>query len=203
MIFSVGVVVEGQGEIEAVPELIRRIVQQIDPSITPRIPHPVRHSRSTLLRDGGIEKAVSLAAESAGRNGAVLVVLDSDDDCPAQLGPALLDRARAARSDLPVAVVLAKCEYENWFLAAAESLRGRRGLPDDLASPEHPEATRGAKEWLSSRMLSDNYVPTLHQAAFTACLDLVAARRADSFSKCWRSITSLVAEVRRRRDPIL
>ena len=201
MLFSVGVVVEGHGEMEAVPLLIRRVVQQIDPLLDVHIPHPVRFSRSTLLRAGGLEKAVIFAAENAGRDGAVLVVLDSDDDCPARLGPALLDRARAARADLPIAVVLAKCEYENWFLAAAESLRGRRGLPDDIESPADPEAIRGAKEWLSDRMLSDNYVPTLHQAAFTASFDLVAAQRADSFSKCWRGIVGMVTEIRRRHNP--
>lgn len=200
MLFSVGVVVEGHGEMEAVPLLIRRVVQQIDPLLDVHIPHPVRLSRSKLSHYGELERAVTLAAANAGQDGVVLVVLDSDDDCPARLGPALLDRARAARSDLPVAVVLAKYEYENWFLAAAESLRGRRGLPDDIESPANSEAIRGAKEWLSDRMLSDNYVPTLHQAAFTASFDLVAAQRADSFSKCWRSIASLVDEVRQRHN---
>ncbi|MBI3977753.1 MAG: DUF4276 family protein [Chloroflexi bacterium] len=79
-------------------------------------------------------------------------MLDSDEDCPAQLGPALLQRAVQTRGDLDVAVVLAKCEFESWFLAAAESLGGQRGLSRPLESPSNPESIRGAEEWLSHRM---------------------------------------------------
>ena len=43
-------------------------------------------------------------------------------------------------------VFLAKKEFEAWFLAAAESLRGQQGLPLDLTSPHYPENIRGAKE---------------------------------------------------------
>jgi hypothetical protein len=60
--------------------------------------------------------------------GGVLVLIDADDDCPAHLGPALLARAREARSDVPVSVVLANREFEAWFLAAAPSLAGNCGL---------------------------------------------------------------------------
>ncbi len=52
--------------------------------------------------------------------------------CPAREAPALLNRARTVRSDMLISVIMAKLEYEAWFLAAAESLRGKRGLPSDL-----------------------------------------------------------------------
>lgn len=81
-----------------------------------------------------------------------MVVLDSEDDCPGQLGPRILQRAAQARSDVSLAVVLPKREFEAWFLAAAESIRGYRGLPQDLRPPPNPEAVQGAKEWLNHRM---------------------------------------------------
>jgi len=85
-------------------------------------------------------------------NGSVLILLDCEDFCPAQLGPQLLHRATQVRADVPILVALAFREYETWFLAAAESLRGHAGIPNDLTTPHNPEAIRGAKEWLSARL---------------------------------------------------
>jgi hypothetical protein len=123
------------------------------------------------------------------------VLFDAEDDCPAELGPAIV--AQVARPGVQVAVVLAKHEYEAWFLAAAESLRGRRGLRDDLEPPPDPEAVRGAKEWLRDRMEgSRTYAETLDQVALTAVMDIEGARRADSFDKCYREVAGLLAAAR-------
>jgi hypothetical protein len=48
-----------------------------------------------------------------------------------------------------ISVIMAKLEYEAWFLAAAESLRGKRGLPSDLKITADPEYICDAKGWLS------------------------------------------------------
>ena len=55
---------------------------------------------------------------------AILVLLDADKDCPRELGIELARRACAAAIGLPVAVVCAKREYENWFLATDEGFTG-------------------------------------------------------------------------------
>src|SRR5262245_29256782 len=162
MEFRLACIVEGHGETEAVPVLVRRLAELVAPGVTIRISPPLRIPRSKLVQQGELERAVELAARQAGPDGGVLLLLDSDDDCPAELGPALLARMRAVRADLRSSVVLACREFESWFVAAAESLRGRRGLAADLASPAEPEAIRGAKEWLSARMAGDGrYVETL------------------------------------------
>ena len=89
-----------------------------------------------------------------GRAGGVLVLLDADDDCPAALGPALLERARAARSDVPISVVLANREFEAWFIAAAESLAGTHGFPADLTPPLTPRRSGEPKNgWDSARRI--------------------------------------------------
>jgi hypothetical protein len=146
-------IVEGHGEVEAVPILIRRIAARVDPARSILVKRPLRITRSQLVRARELERAIELAARQLGRQGGILVLIDSDDDCPAELGPQLLDRARKARSDFPIGVVLAKREFEGWFLASAESLRGKRGLPDDLTSPPDPESIRGAKEWMARHMI--------------------------------------------------
>ena len=49
-----------------------------------------------------------------------LVLIDSDDNCPKHFAPELVNRAKRTRPDLLVSIVLARREYEAWFLAAAE-----------------------------------------------------------------------------------
>jgi hypothetical protein len=193
MPLQVACIVEGHGEVEAVPVLLRRIAADVDPPVVIVVPSPLRVPKNKLVKPGELERTVELAARKVGGQGAVLILLDTDDDCPAQLGPALLRRAAQARSDLPIAVVLAKREFEAWFLAAAFSLRGQRGLSPTLEPPPDAEAIRGAKEWLTHRMEgSRQYVETLDQPALAAQFDLKAARRADSFEKCYREMVRLL-----------
>jgi hypothetical protein len=138
-----------------------------------------------------------LAARTAGNNGAILLLVDADDDCPATLGPSLLRRARQARTNMPIAVVLANREYEAWFLASAASLRSREGLPPDLEAPPEPEKVRDAKGWLSRQMPQGRpYKETIHQLLFTRLFDLALARSADSFDKLCRDISALVVAAR-------
>ena len=198
MIVRIGCIVEGHGEVEAVPTLITRIAANLYPELVIVIPHPIRVSRSKVVQKNELERVVELAARQISGQGTIFIILDSDDDCPAQLGPVLLCRALQVRSDLPIAVVLAKHEFESWFLAAAESLSGHRGLKNDLQSPSNPEAISGAKEWLSQRMEgTGKYRPTVDQRELTAHFDLDQARHVDSFDKCYRDIVYLLDELRK------
>ena len=196
----IAAIVEGHGECEAVPVLIRRIAQTIDPGFVPKVLSPLRVPASRLLKEGELERSVDFAARKLQGRGGIVVIVDCDweNGCPAEDGPALLKRAVATRGDLPIAVVLAKREFEAWFLSAAESLRDKHGLPGDLETPADPEGIRGAKEWLSDRMPTGrSYAETTDQPAFTADFDMDAARRADSFDKCYREIRSMLEQLRR------
>ena len=197
MDFCFGCIVEGQGESSAVPILVRRVAAEVDASIRARIVI-ARHPRHALLRDGELERAVqALSYRLRGRSG-IIVLLDSDDEPACTLGPALLRRAKGVRPDIGTRVVLARREYEAWFLAAAESIAGKSGLLPNLSPPQDPELIRGAKEWLTRNMEAGQvYSPTRHQSAFTAQFDLAAARGAKSFDKFCRDVRSLILEVRR------
>lgn len=166
----------------------------MQPGLALQIEQPLRVPRNRLTKPRELERAVELAGRRVGPGGAVLLILDSDDECPASLGPSLLMRAREARSDLAIGVVLAKREFEAWFLAAADSLRGKRGLDSSLTAPDDPESIRGAKEWLTARMgPGRRYVETLDQAALAATFDLELARRAPSFDKLYRQVAALIS----------
>ena len=121
-------IVEGDGEVEAVPALIRRIHAEVAPEVPLEVGRPVRVRRNRVLQDGELERYVGLAANLAGADGCILVLLDANGDCPANLGPDILQRARTARPDRRVEAVVAKCEYESWFIAAIDSLRGKRNV---------------------------------------------------------------------------
>lgn len=187
-------IVEGRGEVSAVPELVRRIAGEVSPELVVEVPRPIRVPRNKIVKEGELERAVMLASYKAGIDGCVLVLLDADRDCPAELAPQLLARAAAASPGRDIRAVLAKTEYEAWFLAAAGSLAGRRGLDETLAPPDNPEAIQDAKGWLSARMpLGRRYRETLDQVALTATFDMAVARRlSPSFDKLWRDVSGLL-----------
>lgn len=138
-------IVEGHGEEEAVPILLRRIATAVAPTGDIEVLPPIRVDRCGVVSQGELERAVELAARRSGGDGSILILLDADDDCPAELGPDLLQRARAARPDRVIRVVLAKAEYEAWFLAAAASIAGRHDI-DETVPPDDPEGIRDANE---------------------------------------------------------
>ena len=186
-------IVEGDGEVEAVPVLIRRIGLEVSPLSPPTILRPIRVRRQRILKEGELERYVGLAAARAGDGGGILILLDANGDCPAETGPLVQQRAQAAGPGCRIEAVLAKCEYETWLIAAAESVAGARGILPDVSAPMAPELVRGAKEWLRNRMRGASYRPTADQAALTARFDMaLARRRSPSFDKMWRATAALL-----------
>ncbi len=150
-----------------------------------------------------MERTIELTTRKLGREGGILILIDCDweNSCPKWDGPALLYRVELARPDLPISLVLAYREYEAWFIAASESLKGKRGLSEDLEIVEDPEAIRGAKEWLSSRMPRNRpYAETIDQPALSELFDLQSARRARSFDKCYREIVRLLNKLQAKAE---
>lgn len=185
--------VEGHGDVAAVPILVRRIAEAVSPGAAIDVSRPIRVKRQRLLKMHELERAVDLAARQAGADGRILILLDADHDCPRDLGPEILKRATAARGDRTIRVVLAKAEYEAWFVAAADSIAGCRGIESTTTAPPDPESIVDAKGWLSRRMPAGrSYRETLDQPALTAVFDLVSARNAPSFDKMWRDVSSLL-----------
>ena len=61
----IAAIVGGHGECEAVPILVRRIAQAIDPGFVPKVLSPLRVPASRLLKEGEIERSVNFAARKA------------------------------------------------------------------------------------------------------------------------------------------
>lgn len=185
-------IVEGHGEVAAVPVLLRRMVEEARAWETD-IGKPIRRRRSQLVQKTDLQKTVRLALLQPGCD-AILILFDGDRDCPAELGPMVHRWAEEVSAGVPCEVVMPHREYEAWFLAAIESLRGHRGIRADADPHPEPENPRGAKEHLENRMRSGaSYIETTDQAAFSAKFSMAAAHdQCRSFRKLTRSFGALL-----------
>lgn len=190
---TIASVVEGEGEVRALPRRLHRIAADLGAADL-RTPLPMRVPRGRITTPGGLERAVAAAALRVTGTGGVLVLLDADDDCPAQFGPLLLARAQASRPDKQVSVVLANREFEAWFLAAAPSLAGQFGFSAAFSRPKDPESARDCKGRLTkARPKGQPYKETVDQAPLTSAFDLEMARQhSGSFDKLHRDVSRLL-----------
>ncbi len=169
-------IVEGDGEVAALPILLRRMNDRWPGAGFAHPLAPIRVRRDRFLnRDDEFRKQLLLAAAKSGEGGWVLVVLDADDDCPANLAETIHARARACVPHVRLSVVLANREYEAWFLAAARSLDGLRGFCCPAGGHPDAESPRSAKDWMRQHMQGTSYKEVLDQPAFTAQFDLQQA----------------------------
>lgn len=170
-------IVEGDGEVDALPVLLRRIGAWLSPNMGIEISQPIRVRRDRFLnRDAEFRRHLLLAAAKCGDSGWILILLDADDDCPSERGAQILQQARECVPHRRISVVLANREYEAWFLAAADSLHGTRGFSFDNPQDFEAERPRDAKGWMKHRMTA-GYNPITDQPAFSAIMDLQQVRQ--------------------------
>jgi len=190
-------IVEGDGEVAALPVLLRRLNAWRPGRGYAQVLPPIRVHRDRFLkREDEFRKQLLLAAAKCGAQGWILVVLDADDDCPATLPAEICQRAKQHVPHRRLSVVLAKREYEAWLIAAARSLEGYRGFRCQGDAPTDAETRRDAKGWLRRNMASGTYSEVLDQPAFTARFDLQQAfDNSRSFRKLCKEWQINVVEV--------
>lgn len=185
-------IVEGHGEVTAVRELITRIAAEFNGTYA-EVAQPFRLDSGKMRKPDELGKAIRVQAARVRGRGGVLVLRDGDDSditCPVELAGTLAPDSGLVT--VPVEIVIARHEYEAWFLAAAESLRGHSAVKDDAVAPDDPEARRGAKSRLEG-LMRESYKETLHQAKFSGVMDLrVAAERSRSFRRMVHAVELLV-----------
>ena len=99
-------IVEGQSEVESVPILLHRIRDQMQ-AFNIQISRPWRVKRNKVVKQGELERAITQGIRDRSNIGAILLLLDAEDDCPAALALELSERCRKT-THLPVAVVFSK-----------------------------------------------------------------------------------------------
>lgn len=185
-----GLVVEGHGEVKAMPVLVRRIVDRICPGFELDIPQPFILKRGLMTKEAELSRAVELMARKVGPGEPVLVVLDADTDLGCTLAPRLHAVASKSRSDRAIGVVAAVSEYEAWLIAGLLPLAGCLGVVSDLPQVEDAEKLPNPKAWLKRYMAT--YSETVDQAKLSASIDLDLARRTYSFHKLERELARLL-----------
>lgn len=196
MTLFVAPIVEGETEERCITIILLRLWQELLHAAACELVvlEPIPAERSSLVKEGHpkleqmVERAFRLLRSrlrhSSADRGLVLLLIDADEDCPAKLGPQLLARAQAARTDADIACVLAKRELENWFKAAATSLAGVSGLPDDLSVPTNPEDGSG-DTWLTRQMQRKD-----RRRKYTKPADAVELARSMDLQQCQNNSTS-------------
>ncbi|MFN0315677.1 MAG: DUF4276 family protein [Burkholderiales bacterium] len=185
-------IVEGYGDLHAVPLLVRRVLR--DHQIhTVQILRP--HRRGDLPKVlSNFENYFRMAIKETA---AILWVLDFDCqscDCPKVEADGLYDRAAKISPNWPFRVAFMIKEYETLFLTDATSTRLLLNIRDSTSFPGNPETVRDAKGWLSQAMPRGfAYKPTIHQSKLTFKLNLSRLREASpSFRHFEKAILSLV-----------
>jgi hypothetical protein len=186
-------IVEGWGEMEAVPVLLRRL-QEAAGQYGFDVARPIKRERSEFGVEQSVRRFVRLALGTPDCGG-ILIVFDSDDDAACTIGPNVQAWAQAEAGQIPCQAVAAKREYEAWFISAIESLRGVRGIAANAVSHPTPETPRNAKGVVQTCMAPGRfYSPRVDQAALTARLDLSQAHtRCRSFKKMIKAFGVLAA----------
>jgi hypothetical protein len=181
------VIVEGQGEVDAILNLLTRLWQELG--------LPYAHWAQPMRRRGlHIEQRAREACRLVRARGDADMLLllrdaDLDEDCPRERGPATAAWMRAETLPFPTAVVLFHKEYETLFLPCLPRMAGRTwqdergnergGFLSGTVYPGDPEHKRGVKEWLSEQLPPGrSYKPTLDQLPLTRMLDFGALRAA-------------------------
>ena len=178
------VVREGEGEEEALPDLVNRLRDHLGLASLPFIPKGGNWKKS-LVTDTQVRETCE-QIRGHGLCQALLLTRDADNDdlphadCPKFSAPAIARWVRELVLPFPTAVVLFYKEYETLFLAGAGAMAGRavgdrRGqaiatIPADAAGHPAPEYPRDAKGWVRTNLI-DGYKPTLFQASLTRLLD--------------------------------
>ena len=179
-IAKIHLIVEGQGDAQAVPLLVRRLLAE----------HGLHHVQTTSPQiSGGLDKArkrfVDYLRYGLKNECPILWVLDCDDKVDGQHGcPVAHARdlhnlvAQLSLETMPaIEFALFSREFESLFLAEQQALKSYYGLAPDKAIPEGASRRRDAKGEIS-RLLpkSSAYKETVDQAKLASRLYLAICR---------------------------
>lgn len=186
-------IVEGHGEVTAVPVLLRRLLWDKAQCFGVSVGTPIRRSQSEFRHEAKVDAAVRLAL-SQPECAAILLLFDGEDDCPVELAAQVQVWARQAAGAVPCGVGNSYREYETWFLAALDSLRGQCRIREDASAPPNPESRRNAKGALEAFMPGGaSYAETIHQEKLSAVFDMALAhQRNRSFRKLTKTIGDIL-----------
>jgi hypothetical protein len=212
---------EGEGEVHALPVLVKRILKEknasdklvVDGADVIRAGNAaglIKVDRKTKRMDSSKWSRVLQAASLKANIGGVLAIFDGDADyfpggsstpfCARSVARQMASEAAQAGAGrtFSLAVVFAIKEFETWLVAGAESFVGKTypdGSPIMRRGASFPLASSSeaqAKRWLEANTVS--YRPTLHQHQLTKIVDLsiIRSKNLTSFRRLEHALEQLL-----------
>ena len=189
-------IVEGVGDLSAAPDLLYRILWDKHDRADVVVAQGKKRVVVTNGRSNLVSKLAQFLgyAQNQGECDAILILLDSDDDCPVELAQRLSRRCREIGVRVPVEIVCAHREYESWFLASWDSVKEGAGFPDTTAPNRSVESVGDPKGWITELMPGgQTYKETSHQASYSTAIDLdLAHQNSRSFRRLCHALEQLV-----------
>ena len=138
-------IVEGRGEVNAAPTLVRRLLWELQ-VFSVGVRGEAQFLPKNRMTDSAehFKRSINLSRYDPDIT-ALMYVFDADDDCARKYLPNMKQWVAEANPSIPVGIVMATREYEAWFLASLESLGGWRGIPTGARVQGDPETKRDAK----------------------------------------------------------
>ncbi len=196
---KIALITEGDGEKDAAPRLLALALQHCGCfHLFPRQPALNAHGCGNLTKRGGLEKFLEVAYRYD--VDAVLVLIDSDGECPVRLARDFSARTQAVGARKPTAIVVAHTMYEVWFVASASALGGvslgSRTFQSDIEIPVDPEDINNPKSWIEDKIRPKQYKETEDQVVLTSQIDFDLARtHSRSFRRFVHAVEELVEAV--------
>lgn len=209
--------VEGEGESEAAPILIKRLLtlknawETVTLDESPFRVGSINHITKNGFREWNHKLQACLKRKNVG---GVLLLLDGDIRtvngiafCAAELAKSLAKESKSVGGGkiFSVAIVFACQEYESWIIAGISSLVGKmlsggRQIQDGALNqivPNPEIAPRDAKGWLS-KFIEGGYRPTMDQAELTRLIDIETIRHQNvrSFVRLENAVDQLVNAIK-------
>lgn len=186
----VAAIVEGYGDVQAVPSLIAKTSNLLgSPAVAS---DPIRAGEWKLLRRPGIiEDYLELAATR--QWDLILVVLDLEDDCAMAEAASARERIELWKNgrDIKVEIVFMVREYETLFLWCPSCLP----VSNNAALPADPDNIRGAKERVK-QLTARRYKETQDQLRYTQSLDIAVLYKAcRSFRRFCKALSGVDYDV--------
>lgn len=187
-------IVEGQGDMQAVPLLLRRVLHEVCARFDVEVLQVQKRGEWPRVKRDFDRMYRSARIEST----SILWVVDFD--CEECLDPIIERnwlRQQVARIDPSgrVEIVFMIQEYESLFLSDPSCIcSSYPELSETTTFPSEPEAVRDAKGWISNALPKGRaYKPTTDQAKLTSRLDLNRLRQtSSSYRRFEKAVISLI-----------
>lgn len=189
-------IVEGDGDAAALPQLLHRILHER----FQRYDVTVAQGKSNVVKSNGRQKLEKdfdkflRYAQIKPSCDAILILVDSDRDCPVDLRKRYIELCDQVGVLCPIEIVCAQRTFESWFIASVDTIKGFHGISETAVLPDGVDEIQNPKQWLSSQMPSgQSYKETIHQLSFSNRIDLeLAYSRSRSFRRLCHALELLL-----------